>query len=130
MLVSNLSDYPIERLQPLIDYFAPEKIEQINRDRTCFVAEVNSAIVGTAGLERDSLVTFFVDPSHQRKGIGTALLQKVEEGAMQQGLRQLTVHSSLAGVSFYESMGYNRTGAVVEGTAGPHIEMIKVLHSL
>lgn len=52
-----------------VDY-TPEKLEEINRERVCFVAEADSVIVGTAALEGDALVTFFVDPSQQRRGIG------------------------------------------------------------
>jgi GNAT superfamily N-acetyltransferase len=127
MLISNSSDYPLDRLQPLIDYFTPEKLDQINRDRSCFVAEVDSTIVGTAGLEGDALVTFFVSPTRQRQGIGAGLLREVEGTARSQGLRKLQVHSSLAGASFYEAMGYERTGTITPGTAGPHIEMIKLI---
>jgi GNAT superfamily N-acetyltransferase len=127
MLTSNAADYPLDRLQPLIDYFTPEKVDQINRDRSCFVAEVDAIIVGTAGLEGDALVTFFVSPTRQRQGIGAGLLREVEETARRQGLRRLMVHSSLAGASFYEAMGYERTGSIIPGTAGPHIEMIKLV---
>ena len=125
MRVSNTSDYGLDRLQPLMDYFTPEKVEQINRDRSCFVAEIDTSVVGTAALEGEYLVTFFVEPKFQRLGIGAALLEKVENAARQHGLHCLSVHSSLAGASFYEAMGYERTGATVEGTAGPHIEMVK-----
>jgi GNAT superfamily N-acetyltransferase len=127
MLVSNSSDYPMERLQPLIDYFSPEKVEQINHERTCFVAEDSNSVVGTAGLEGNVLVTFFVAPAHQRRGIGAALLPEVESTARKAGLQRLEVQSSLAGAPFYEAMGYSRTGKIVEGTAGPHVDMSKML---
>jgi len=127
MLTSNVVDYPLDRLQPLIDYFTPEKLDEINRDRVCFVAEVDSVIVGTAGLEEDALVTFFVAPSRQRKGIGATLLRYVEEEARRRGLSRLIVEASIAGAPFYEAMGYEPTGSTVERVAGPHIVMTKDL---
>ncbi len=65
MRISNSADYPMDRLQPLIDYFSPEKVDQLSRERVCLVAEDGGEIVGTGGLEEDELVTFFVDPRRQ-----------------------------------------------------------------
>jgi GNAT superfamily N-acetyltransferase len=128
MSASNAADYPLDRLQPLIDYFTPEKLDEINRERVCFVAEADSVIVGTAALEEDALVTFFVAPSRQRKGIGATLLRSVEEEARRRGLSRLIVEASIAGAPFYKAMGYEPTGAIVERVAGAHIVMAKDLN--
>jgi GNAT superfamily N-acetyltransferase len=128
MSTSNVADYPLDRLQPLIDYFTPQKLDEINRERVCFVAEADSGIVGTAALEKDALVTFFVVPSRQRKGIGAMLLRYVEEEARRRGLSKLIVEASIAGAPFYEAMGYEPTGSTVERVAGAHIVMTKDLN--
>jgi putative acetyltransferase len=73
------------------------------------------------------LVTFFVDPDHQRHGLGTLLLDALEAEAKAAGLGELRVDASLTGVGFYERLGYRRTGAVVTGTAGPHVPLTKRL---
>jgi GNAT superfamily N-acetyltransferase len=127
MQVSNTADYPIERLQPLIDYFSPEKIIQLNRERSCLVAEDQGALVVTAALEGDEVVTFFILPSHQGRGIGAALLAELEAIARAQGLVQLSVHASLTGAGFYRRHGYRETGHVLDGTAGPQVGMLKPL---
>jgi hypothetical protein len=54
--ISNRADYAIERLQPLIDYFSPAKVE-INQERVCFVAEVDGKFISTGALEGDELRT-------------------------------------------------------------------------
>ena len=130
MRLSNRADYPMERLQPLIDYFSPEKVEALSRERICFVAEEAGEIVGTGALEGDELVTFFVAPQKQGSGIGSLLLGAVEGIAAEQGLRELRVGASLAGAPFYQRRGYERTGEILEGTAGPHVAMRKCLPAL
>ncbi len=127
MQVSNVVDYPLERLQLLIDYFSPDKITQLNRERTCLVAETDGTIVGTAALEGAELVTFFILPDYQGRGIGAALLTALESIARGQGLTRLSVHASLTGAGFYERQGYQRTNDILDGTAGPQIGMQKHL---
>ena len=129
MRISNAADYPMERLQPLIDYFSPAKVEQLSHERDCLVAEEEGEIIGTAALEGDELVTFFVDPQHQGRGIGSALLKEIEAIALCHGRRELKVDASLAGAAFYERHGYGRTGRILDGTAGPQISMRKQLCS-
>jgi len=127
MRVSNRADYSPERLQPLIDYFSPAKVEQINRTRTCLVAEANGQIVATAGLEEDEVVTFFVLPEEQGRGIGAALLQQLEAYARSQGITELRLDASLTGAPFYARHGFQPTGGLVEGTAGLQVSMRKRL---
>ena len=127
MAASNASDYSIERLRPLIDYFSADKISMLNRERFCVVAELDGRIVGTAALEGDHIQTFFVHPDRQRLGIGPRLLAAIEKTAAARGLTRLFVEASLSGADFYERHDYVRTGNVIEGTAGTHIEMQKTI---
>jgi N-acetylglutamate synthase-like GNAT family acetyltransferase len=132
MRISNADDYPLERLQPLIDYFSPEKIRQLSRERHCLVAEAEGVIVGTVSLETTDdtsaeLCTFFVHPDHQRTGIGSKLLAAVEEIAQVSRIDNIRVDSSITGASFYLRRGYRQTGADIEGTAGRQIGLIKML---
>ena len=67
---SNTADYPIERLQPLIDYFTAEKLDELCSTRTCLVAVSDGEVIGTASLDGDELATVFVHPDHQGKKAG------------------------------------------------------------
>jgi predicted N-acetyltransferase YhbS len=129
MRVSNSQDYPLARLQPLMDYFSPDKVRRLNQERLCLVAQINGQVIGTIGLEGDELVTFFVHPDHQGLGIGKQLLAAIEERARAQGTKAIRVDSSLTGAAFYARMGYERTGVDRDGTAGTQIGMVKRLHN-
>jgi hypothetical protein len=61
----------------LIDYFSPAKVIHLNEDRYCLVAAKEKYVIGTAAIEGDHIVTFFVHPGHQRKRSGHALMSFV-----------------------------------------------------
>ncbi|MGI8843771.1 MAG: GNAT family N-acetyltransferase [Gemmatimonadaceae bacterium] len=130
MRESNARDYPPERLEALIAYFTPEKLRTLARERYCLVALAGGRLIGTAAREGDALATFFVDPEYQGRGVGTHLLVALEREARNAGLRSLRVEASLTGTPFYERRGYQRTGAIVAATAGPHICLGKHLREV
>jgi GNAT superfamily N-acetyltransferase len=78
MRVSNSDDYPLERLQPLMDYFSPAKVLLLSEERECLVAEVDGQVMGTIALEGAELCTFFVHPDYQGMGVGSQLLTAIE----------------------------------------------------
>ena len=78
-------------------------------------------IIGTASLGPGAndpaiaLRSFFVDPEVQRCGVGRALLGRLEDRARAQGLLDLPVRSSLAGVPFYRALGFAALHDIWEG---------------
>ena len=129
MAISNTADYDLARLQPLMDYFSPEKVLQLSHERICLVAEHHAQVVGTIALEGAELCTFFVDPGYQGMGIGSQLLTAIEHMAVAMGLDEIHMDSSLTGAAFYERRGYHKTGVNLEGTAGTQVGMVKQLGS-
>jgi putative acetyltransferase len=127
MRESNSHDYRLERLEPLIAYFSPEKLRQLAQERVCLVAEASGQLIGTAALDGTELATFFVLPEYQGQGIGARLLAAIEEHARALGIAMLTVDASVTGAAIYDRMGYRRTGVERQGTAGPQIGMEKQL---
>ena len=124
---SNARDYPLDRLEALIAYFTPEKLVQLARERECLVALTGDRIIGTAAREGGELLTFFVHPDHQGRGVGARLLAPLEASARAAGLRLLRVEASVTGTPFYERCGYRRTGELLEATAGVHVALVKPL---
>lgn len=127
MRVSNIGDYSLDRLQPLMDYFSPEKVLLLSEERHCLVAEVDGRVVGTLALEEAELCTFFIHPDYQTRGIGSQLLKAIEEVALALGIDTIRMDASLTGVDFYAKRGYRRTGVDIEGTAGRQVGMEKRL---
>jgi GNAT superfamily N-acetyltransferase len=129
MRQSNSTDYPSDRLEALIAYFTADKLGALAEERDCLVAVSRHQVVGTAARDNEELVTFFVRPDWQRRGVGTRLLEQLERRARELGLERLHVEASITGAGFYERRGYQRTGAVLAGTAGRQITMTKVIIS-
>jgi ribosomal protein S18 acetylase RimI-like enzyme len=78
-----------------------------------FVATVDGAVVGTVmgGYDghRGWVYSVAVKPQHRRRGIGAALLRRLEEALVRRGCLKvnLQVRASNAGVIvFYERLGY------------------------
>ncbi len=71
-----------------------------------FVAVVEESIVGTAGLDGEVVRTVFILPEYQGRGIGRALMAKVEVAAMANRVAILTVPSSITAEPFYAKLGF------------------------
>jgi ribosomal protein S18 acetylase RimI-like enzyme len=78
-----------------------------------FVADAEGAVVGTVlgGYDghRGWVYSLAVRPEHQRRGIGTALVRRLERALAERGCLKvnLQVRASNAGVvAFYEKLGY------------------------
>ena len=125
--ISNGADYAPEILQPLVDYYSPEKMLQLSRERDCLIAEIENHVVGTVALEGNNIVTFFIHPDHQRKGIGVKLIVELEAVAAQKGLSKIALGSSITAEEFYTKMGYHRNGDDRMGKGGQEIGMEKEL---
>lgn len=73
-----------------------------------FVAVENGKIIGLAGFKKTSgtVSGIFVEPDRMGEGIGSQLLEKLEEKAREKSLSNLEVPASLAAVEFYKKNGY------------------------
>ncbi|WP_197522842.1 GNAT family N-acetyltransferase [Occultella aeris] len=66
------------------------------------VAVVDDAVAGFTDLGEDGYIDMmFVDSTHARRGIATALLDHVVSTAVGRGLTELTVHASLTAKPFF-----------------------------
>ncbi len=105
----------------------PEKYEAAIRSSEFFVAEEGGAVVGFAELDRETgeVQGLYVSPEVAGRGVGRALLGKLEEIARARGLGSMHLTSSLNAVTFYERAGFVPTGTETR-TLGPGVERASV----
>lgn len=68
------------------------------------VAEENGTLLGFGDMDKTGyLDRLYVHKDHQRRGIATALCQRLEQAAQ---TRKFTTHASITARPFFEKMGY------------------------
>ena len=118
----NSRDYTQDRIDALVAYFSPEKIEENSRSQCTFVAIQDDQVVGTASLDNFGsaespdyyAVTVFVLPELHGQGVGTRLMQAVESEARRLGAEGVTVRAAITAKDFYLNLGYSFRGGVEE----------------
>jgi putative acetyltransferase len=105
-------DYPAS----VVEVWAPLPITDVsierfltNRDHEIrLMAEVDGELVGIGAvvLNESELRACYVVPSAVRRGVGSALVGEIERIAVEHGLRDLQLESSLTAEPFYAALGY------------------------
>ena len=84
------------------------------------VAELDGRVAGFAALEGDLLGHLYVDPGHQRRGVGTALVDWVK-GSRPAGFRLWVFQRNEGARRFYEERGC-RLAELTDGSANEERE--------
>jgi len=105
MRESNSQDYPPDVIAQVEQSFSPEAITTQVTKRRVFVALLGENIIGTAGLDGDVVRSVFVDPAHQKGGIGRHLMDVIHTTAASAGI---DVPSSITAERFYTALGYQK----------------------
>lgn len=116
------SDYPDILTRETVeagveDWYAPDNLTAaLSRGRTSLlVAERGGSVVGFVHAVRQAatdvgfVLRLYVDPDHQREGVGAALLEAVIEALRVDGLERIdaaVLSANEHGRSFYESFGF------------------------
>ena len=92
-----------------------------NKDWETFVAVINGEIVGFIGTMKgiayniegyySEIMALAVSEKTRRGGIGSALVKKAEEWAIQNGVHEVGLHSNMKRLDahlFYEKIGYSK----------------------
>jgi N-acetylglutamate synthase-like GNAT family acetyltransferase len=100
--------YTPEELQSWAIPKKPESYEESIRSKEFFVADDDGVIMGFAVLnpETSEVEAVYVNPEAGRRGVGLALLSKLDERARARSLTLLHLYSSLNAVPFYKRAGY------------------------
>jgi GNAT superfamily N-acetyltransferase len=122
-------DYTDEQIEAAVSSIFGVDSELIS-DGTYFVAEARDELIGCGGWSRRRTLfggdqaasretgvldpvrdaakirAFFVHPKWVRRGVGRAILERCEKEAQKVGFYALELMSTLPGVGFYRTMGY------------------------
>ena len=105
ILVTVSKDYEPEALELMLesDPYQPKKTKN---EREYYVA-FDLCVIGVIGRKNNMVKTFFVDPSKQAKGVGTELLNFIENIIQTDGYDTSILNSTITAKSFYEKLGYS-----------------------
>lgn len=102
----NKNDYPKIFLDYLINENSTKGIIDKMKKKEIFCAWKENVLIGTVDLERDKIGGLFVKISQLGKGIGTQLMDFIENYARSKGINKVRLYSTIFAVNFYKKRGY------------------------
>jgi N-acetylglutamate synthase-like GNAT family acetyltransferase len=101
---------------------------QSRMDRYMFVVEEKNKIIGFLEAEIHRIRLFFVEKKHQGKGVGKALLKKIESLAKKNHKTTIYVNASISSVPIYKSLGFKNTTGKRKKDGKQYQPMKKILN--
>lgn len=105
--------YPPEVLDAWAAKLTEDSYDRVRREITSeamivLVAEADSQVIGFGMVvpSDEELRAVYVHPAYGRRAIGSAILKRLEELAIQRGVERLNVDSSINAETFYARHGY------------------------
>ena len=90
-----------------------------------FPALEKSKPIGAARLQKyGKIERVSVLREYRSKGIGTAIMKRVIESAMDLSVEKIYLHSQMDSKNFYQQLGFIELGQIFYEANIPHIEMI------
>ena len=103
----NKNDYPKVFLQFLINENSTRGIINKMRDRDMFCAWEDNTLLGTIDFGGNKIGGLFIKSSEIGKGIGTKLMDFIENYALSKKIKQVRLYSTKFAVNFYKKRGYH-----------------------
>ena len=92
-------------------------IEPIGHGSVDFMGSHGSGLIGICGIRNmcgdGNITNVCVDPTFRRRGIATAMLNRLMEESREMGVRDFTLevrHSNIPAIRLYEKMGFKSEG--------------------
>ena len=128
----NSKDYGMDAMQKLAKTYTVNKVLQTASYAHMYVVELNTKIVGTGsissywGSETESiLLTIFVLPEYQGKGIGTKIIETLEQDELFMRSARIEIPASITATEFYRKFGYDYKNGVKELDEEHHYRLEK-----
>ena len=121
----NGKDYPAERIEEYCAYFTLEKIKSQANSAHMYVAIADDKVVGTGSIApywnsktESILLTIYVLPEMIGQGIGTVIINALEQDEYFLRANRIEIPSSITAVKFYQKMGYTPKNGIVPDDEG------------
>ena len=112
--VSNSKDYTEEYIEFNINSHSADELIKASNERHMYVVCKGDRIIGTGGiagywgsLTESILLTIFVLPEYQKKGVGRKIIETLEKDEYFLRAKRIEIPASLTAVDFYRKMGYD-----------------------
>ena len=121
LTISNSKDYSREYIDSAIGSISADILRERANDEHMYVACDDSRIIGcgaVAGywgsITESILLTIFVLPEYQGKGVGKRIIQTLEQDEFFLRAKRIEIPASITAVEFYKKMGYNYKNGIAE----------------
>jgi putative acetyltransferase len=104
----NLADYSEDHVLIWSNAISPDMLQARLESVIQYVADVDGEVVGVGDIRVDTKEVDFlyIHKNYIDKGIGTSLVERLEEAARESGLTALSVTSSITAKPFFERKGF------------------------
>jgi putative acetyltransferase len=95
------------------------------------VCERDGVIAGVGGLDLNEIRLLYVDPDHQRQGVGHALLEHLERMVPPALFPDIFLYATPSAETFYRACGYESRGDHtfdLDGKPLPTVFMVKAIY--
>lgn len=129
LLEVNSKDYPRKVIDFMYNRFTPNHLIETSKRRDMYVVVRKGELLATGSLSGNTIMTVFVNPRFQGKGIGTKIMNHLEGMAKKRNYKTVRIPSSITAYGFYRKLGYRKVEVVVDKNYGKTIIMRKELHA-
>ncbi|GAA0084697.1 GNAT family N-acetyltransferase [Clostridium sp. CTA-7] len=117
----NIKDYSKEEMEALSQIYDTNKVLEISSYAHMYVACIDNEVVGCGAIssfwgreEESILLTIFVLPELQGRGIGKSIIETLESDEYFLRAKRIEIPASITAYEFYKKMGYNYKNGVEE----------------
>ncbi|MBR2408769.1 MAG: GNAT family N-acetyltransferase [Lachnospiraceae bacterium] len=119
--ISNSKDYSTENIEANVASHSAEILTERAKRGHMYVACEGPKIIGCGGIApywgsttESILLTIFVLPEYQGKGIGKQIIQTLEQDEFFLRANRIEIPASITAIEFYKKMGYDYKNGIAE----------------
>ena len=128
----NIKDYSKEEMELLSEIYNSDKVLEVASYAHMYVARIDNTIVGSGAissfwgkLDESILLTIFVLPELQGKGIGRKIIETLESDEYFLRSKRIEIPASITACEFYKKMKYEYKDGIAELDDEGHFRLQK-----